>query len=195
MRLNAFEPQLEVVPDARELARVEPRASSISMISRVGLDRRPVEAVGDPPREEAHLEEVHEALEPRVLARGADGHLQLAAAAAHEELGQVVELHPLLGQHPVEQILDARVLGAERLLEPLAQGLEVQEVEVEEPSNVGWSRNSLISVAASVDLNASRSASPTSALAASASSASEGETRISARRRSPMKLEDPLVHD
>src|SRR5437667_3442168 len=53
-------------------------------------------------------------------------------------------------------------------------------------SKVGWSRYSLIRVAASVALNVSRSPRPTSALAASASSASEGEMRISARRRSPM---------
>src|SRR6184192_2283902 len=61
----------------------------------------------------------------------ARGHLHLATAAAHEELRQVVELHALLGQHPVEEVLDARVLRAERLLEPRAQGLEVEEVEVE----------------------------------------------------------------
>src|SRR2546422_3211573 len=53
-------------------------------------------------------------------------------------------------------------------------------------SKVARSRDSLTRVAASVALNVSRSARPTSALAASASSASEGEMRISARRRSPM---------
>src|SRR6266446_4600208 len=53
-------------------------------------------------------------------------------------------------------------------------------------SKVARSRDSLTRVAASVALNVSRSVRPTSALAASASSASEGEMRSSARRRSPM---------
>src|SRR5437016_5299220 len=53
-------------------------------------------------------------------------------------------------------------------------------------SNVGSSRASLTRVAASAALNVSRSPRPVSALAASASIASEGEIRISARRRSPM---------
>src|SRR5204863_2618065 len=53
-------------------------------------------------------------------------------------------------------------------------------------SKVARSRDSLTRVAASVALSVSRAVRPTSALAASASSASEGEMRSSARRRSPM---------
>src|SRR5438445_10764825 len=53
-------------------------------------------------------------------------------------------------------------------------------------SKVARSRDSLTRVAASVDLNVSRSVRPTSALAASASSASDVEIRSSARRKSPM---------
>src|SRR5215216_4507555 len=53
-------------------------------------------------------------------------------------------------------------------------------------SNVAWSRASLTRVAASADLKDSRSSRPISALAPSASSASDGEMRTSARRRSPM---------
>src|SRR3989441_11033336 len=56
--LERLEAQLEIVPDARELARAEAaRLPPLHELLEVGLDHRPVEAVGDPPREEAHLEE------------------------------------------------------------------------------------------------------------------------------------------
>src|SRR5437762_756477 len=53
-------------------------------------------------------------------------------------------------------------------------------------SNVASSRASFTSVAASAALNVSRFSRPSSAVAASASIASDGEMRTSARRRSPM---------
>ena len=53
-------------------------------------------------------------------------------------------------------------------------------------SKVTRSRDSLTSVVASALLKVSRSSRPISVEAASASSASLGEMRISARRRSPM---------
>src|SRR2546427_2522151 len=76
--------------------------------------------------------------------------------------------------------------GPSAFLSPSPSASRSRKYRLKSRSKVGWSRNSLISVAASVDLNVSRSERPTSALAARASSASEGEMRISARRRSPM---------
>src|SRR6516162_16124 len=76
--------------------------------------------------------------------------------------------------------------GPSAFLSPSPSASRSRKYRLNRRSKVGWSRYSLIRVAASVALNVSRSDSPTSALAASASSASEGEMRISARRRSPM---------
>src|SRR5881296_3321684 len=76
--------------------------------------------------------------------------------------------------------------GPSAFLRPSPSASRSRKYRLKSRSKVGWSRYSLISVAASVDLNVSRSPRPTSALAASASSASDGEMRISARRRSPM---------
>ena len=132
--LERLEPQLEVVADPRELPRVE--AALLERLHdplEITLDGRPVEVVGDAAREEADLQEVHEPLEPGVLAARADGHLHLAAFAAHEQLGELVELQPLLVQELIEHVLHPRVLGAERLLEALAERLQIQEVQVEEP--------------------------------------------------------------
>ena len=57
----------------------------------------------------------------------------VAALAAEHQLGHLVHLEALVGHQPVQQLLDARVLGAERLLEPGAESLEIEEVEIEEP--------------------------------------------------------------
>src|SRR5262252_1002449 len=76
--------------------------------------------------------------------------------------------------------------GPSAFLSPSPSASRSRKYRLNRRSKVGWSRYSLIRVAASVALNVSRSARPTSALAASASRASEGEMRISARRRSPM---------
>src|SRR3954469_14499897 len=53
-------------------------------------------------------------------------------------------------------------------------------------SNVAWSRDSFTRVDARAALNVSRSSSPISAVAPSASMASDGEMPISARRRTTM---------
>src|SRR5882672_8458049 len=76
--------------------------------------------------------------------------------------------------------------GPSAFFSPSPSASRSRKYRLKSRSNVGWSRYSLMSVAASVALNVSRSTRPTSALAASASSASDGEIRISARRRSPM---------
>src|SRR5438128_1557819 len=131
--LERLEPELEIVPDTRQLARIEPaRLERLHDPFEIALDGRPVELVRDPAREEADLEEVHEPLEAGVLAAGADGHLHLASLAPHEQLGELVELHVLVRHQVVEEILNARIFRAERLLEAFAQRLEVEEVEVEE---------------------------------------------------------------
>ena len=80
----------------------------------------------------ADLQEVHEPFEPGVLAPGADGHLRLAALPAHRRLGRLVGLHVLVGHELVEHVLHPRILGAEGLLEPFAERLEVEEVQVEQ---------------------------------------------------------------
>ena len=67
------------------------------------------------------------------LAFLADGHLHVAPLAAHEQLGELVHLHVRLGGQTVQHLLDLGILRAERLLEPLAQGLQVEEVEIEDP--------------------------------------------------------------
>jgi len=131
--LEGLEPELEVVADPGQLAGIEPALlERLHDPLEIALDGRPVELVRDPAREEADLEEVHEPLEAGVLAAGADGHLHLASLAPHEQLGELVELHVLVRHQVVEEILNARIFRAERLLEAFAQRLEVEEVEVEE---------------------------------------------------------------
>src|SRR5687768_1607910 len=76
--------------------------------------------------------------------------------------------------------------GPSAFCNPSPSASRSRKYRLKRRSKVARSRDSLTSVAASVDLNVSRSVRPTSALAESASSASEGEMRISARRRSPM---------
>src|ERR1700730_13845587 len=128
-----LETQVEVVADARDHARVEAlRLQELHDAAEVALDRLPVELVVDAAGEVADLEEVHQPLEAGALALLADGHLHVAPLPAQEELGQLVHLHARLGGEPVEHLLDLRVLRTERLLEPLAEGLQVQEVEVED---------------------------------------------------------------
>src|SRR5205823_8720551 len=83
-------------------------------------------------REVADLEEVHQPLETGVLAARADGHLHLAPLAAHQKLGQIVELETFFIRQAIQQILDASILWPERFGKPLAERLEVEEVEVEE---------------------------------------------------------------
>ena len=131
---EGLQPQLQVVADAGELAGVEaPRLQRLHDLLDVALDGRPVELVGDAAAEVADLQEVHQPLEAGVLGAPADGHLHLAPLPAHEQLGQLVEVEVLLVGQPVELVLHLGVLGAERLLEPLAERLEVEEVEVEDP--------------------------------------------------------------
>ena len=182
-----LEAQVEVVADAREHARVEPlRLQQLHDPIEVALDRLPVELVVDPAGEVADLEEVHQPLEAGALALLADGHLHVAPLAAQEELGQLVHLHARLGHEPVEHLLHLRVLRTERLLEPFAEGLQVEEVEVEDAVEGGEVARLLDQGGGERALNVSRSSRPISVEAASASSASLGEMRISARRRSPM---------
>src|SRR5262249_1961792 len=83
-------------------------------------------------REVADLEEVHQALEPDLAAAGADGHLHLGAATTQEQLAQVVELESLFARQAIDHLLDARVLGAQRLAQALAQRLRLEEIEVED---------------------------------------------------------------
>ena len=131
---EGLEAQVEVIADARQHARIHALGFQHPHDPReVALDRLPVELVVDAAREVAGLQEVHEPLEPGALAALADGHLHARPLAAEHELGHLVHLEPVLGGEPVQQLLDARVLGAERLLEPGAQGLQVEEVEVEQP--------------------------------------------------------------
>jgi hypothetical protein len=61
-----------------------------------------------------------------------DGHLHLAPLPTHEQLGQIVEVQVLVGHQVVEHVLDARVLRTERLLEPFAERLQIEEVEIEQ---------------------------------------------------------------
>ncbi len=131
---EGLEAQVEVVADAREHPGVHPLGlEHLHDAGEVALDRLPVELVVDAPREVAGLEKVHEALEPGRLAALADRHLHVAALAAEHQLGQLVHLEALFGREPVEHLLDARVLRAEGLLEAAAEGLEVEEVQVEDP--------------------------------------------------------------
>ena len=131
---EGFQAQLQIVADARELAGVEAaRLQRLHDLLDVALDGRPVELIGDAAAEVADLQEVHQPLEAGALAALADGHLHLAALPAHEQLGQLVEVQVLLIHHLVELVLHAGILGAERLLEPFAQRLEVEEVQVEDP--------------------------------------------------------------
>src|SRR6185503_19915812 len=76
--------------------------------------------------------------------------------------------------------------GPSAFLSPSHSASRSRKYRLKIRSNVSRSRASFTSVAASVDLNVSRSTRPTSALADSASSASDVEIRSSARRRSPM---------
>src|SRR5260370_17480943 len=67
------EPQVEVAADAGEAAGIEPaRLQHPDQAVEVSLDGRPVEAILDPPREDPHLEKVHEPLEPGALPPRAD---------------------------------------------------------------------------------------------------------------------------
>ena len=130
---EGLQAQLEIVADAGELAGVEALGlQGLHDLLDVALDGRPVELVRDAPAEVAHLQEVHEPLEAGSLGAAANGHLHLAALAAHEELGQLVQVHVLLVQHLVELVLHLGILGAERLLQPFAERFEVEEVEVED---------------------------------------------------------------
>ena len=116
-----LQPKLQIIPDAGELARVEPALlQQPHHLGEVALDRGHVEVVGDAAREVADLEEVHQPLQAHVASARADSHLHLGAFAAHEQLGQLVQLHPLFLDEPVEQALHPRILGAERFLEPFA---------------------------------------------------------------------------
>src|SRR5438445_1126369 len=131
--VEGLQPQLEVVADARELAGIEaPGLQHPHDLLDVALDRGPVELVRDLPREVADLEEVHQPLEAGVLAARADGHLHFAPLAAHQQLGEIVQLEAFLVDETIQQLLHARVLGAEGFLDPLAEGLEVEEIEVED---------------------------------------------------------------
>src|SRR5918996_988866 len=76
--------------------------------------------------------------------------------------------------------------GPSAFLRPSPRASRSRKYRLKIRSKVSWSRASLTRVVASVALNVSRSVRPTSALAASASSASAVEIRTSARRRSPM---------
>src|SRR5207248_9618728 len=59
-----LQPQLEIIADAGQLAGIEPaRLQRLHDLLDVGLDRRPVELVGDAAAEVADLQEVHEPLE------------------------------------------------------------------------------------------------------------------------------------
>src|SRR5262249_36287211 len=91
------------------------------------------ELVVDAAREITRLEEVHEALEPGGLPALANRHLHVRALPAQHQLGHLVHLEPLVGGETVEHLLDARVFGAERLFEPGAEGLQIEEVEIEQP--------------------------------------------------------------
>ncbi len=99
----------------------------------VGLDLLPGELVPDPPREVADLEEVEEALQPDRPAALADGHLQLGGVGHQEQLGQRIRVRDAFGQEPLEQRPRPRVLAAEGPGGLGAEGLQVEEVEVEEP--------------------------------------------------------------
>src|SRR5712691_1595509 len=130
---EGLQPQLEVVADAGELAGVE--AAGLQQphdLGEIALDGGQVEAVLDAAREVSDLEEVHEALEPDLAAAGADGHLHLGAAAAQEQLAQIVEVESLLGREAIDELLHARILGPQGLAQSLAEGLEIEEVEVED---------------------------------------------------------------
>src|SRR5215813_3668903 len=76
--------------------------------------------------------------------------------------------------------------GPRALRSPSPRAWRSRKYRLKMRSNVSRSRPSLTSVEARAVLNVSRSSRPTSAVAARASSASDGEMRISARRRSPM---------
>src|SRR5215471_4754467 len=118
---KGFQPELEIVADAGEHSRVHAlRFQHLHDAGEIALDRLPVELVVDAPREVADLQEVHQALEPGVLALAADGHL-----------------HVLLGHELLEELLDTRILGPQRLLEPCPERLQVEEVQVEEPVEGG----------------------------------------------------------
>ena len=79
---EGLEAQVEIVADARELPGIEALGlEHLHDAGQVALDRLPVELVVDAPGEVADLEEVHQPLEPGLLAALADGHLHLAALA------------------------------------------------------------------------------------------------------------------
>src|SRR5581483_9275484 len=131
---EGLEPQVQVVPDPGDHARVEPFGlQQLHDAVEIALDRFPVELVVDAAGEVAHLQEVHQPLEAGALALLPDGHLHVAPLAAHEQLGELVHLHARLGGQAVQHLLDLGIFRTQRLLEALAEGLQVQEVEVEDP--------------------------------------------------------------
>src|SRR5262249_31969414 len=74
-----------------------------------------------------------EALEPGGLPALANRHLHVRALPAQHQLGHLVHLEPLVGGETVEHLLDARVFRPERLFEPGAEGLQIEEVQIEQP--------------------------------------------------------------
>src|SRR5262249_5490442 len=130
---KSLQPQLQIVADACELTRIPAaRLEPPHDLGKIALDGDEVEAVLDAPREVSDLQEVHQSLESDLATAGADGHLHLGATAAQEQLAQVVEIESVLGHQLVDEILHARILGPEGLAQSLAEGLEVEEVQVED---------------------------------------------------------------
>src|SRR5215472_9305417 len=135
---KGFQPQLEIVADAGEHSRVHAlRFQHLHDAREVALDGLPVELVVDAAGKIADLQEVHQALEAGILALAADGHFHVRPFAVEHELGQLIQLHVLLGHELVEELLDARILRSQRLLEPCPQRFQVEEIQVEEPVEGG----------------------------------------------------------
>src|SRR5207249_3093991 len=121
--------------------------------------------------------------------------LALAVGAALQLALDVLADHPVEGLQPqLEVVADARELagieapGLQHPHDLLDVALDRGPVELvrDLPREVADLEEVHQPLEAGVALNVSRSVRPTSALAASASSASEGEMRSSARRKSPM---------
>src|SRR5262245_48763494 len=130
---KGLQPQLEVVADARELTGIEAaRFEPAHDLGKIPLDGAEVEPVLDAPRGKADLQAVHQALEADLAAARANGHLHLGAATAEEQLAQVVELERILGDQPVDEVLHARVLRPQGLAQSLAEGLKVEEIQIED---------------------------------------------------------------
>ena len=129
---EGLEPQLEIVADTGELAGVEPlRLEHGHDLGEIALDGRHVEVFGDAPREIADLQEVHQPLEPHVAP---PERMAISISAPSPRIRSSVSSSSSSPSSPqlVEQALHPRVLGAERLPEALPEGLQVQEVEVED---------------------------------------------------------------